>query len=611
MPRLTGANFIAGRESVMGGANFYSVRPARGERGRVSFHDATATEINAAVEAASAAFRHSRMYPRERFANLLRAIAVEIEALGQDLIEVANLETDLGVERLRGERDRTCAQLRAFANLVEDGWYLEATIDTADLRTGRPDLRRMLIPIGPVAVFPASNFPFAFGVAGGDTASALAAGCPVVVKAHPSHPETSELFGRAITAAVAAIGLHLGLFSMLQGASNTVGEALVMAPAITAVGFTGSLRGGRALYDLAGRREVPIPVYAEMGSVNPVFVTEGALAARADAIAEGLVGSMLQGRGQFCTKPGLVFLPEGEAADRFAKRVGELVARAESGPMLNERMAENLASQVGNSISLPGVQLLAGGPESEIKSVPRPTVVYVDSGIYVNTKALHEEHFGPFAILVRTESLAEMGKLAANLAGNLTATVHAETREEEVVAPLVAELREKVGRLIWKGYPGRDAQKQPGRHPDQFRLSPLEAKSESPTQKLTKRLTSLPARSAAPTRLVSVRHAAISDRDALYVASHRHDLAGDLVAKYEWKIAPRDVPIPNLQIRVTEPAGTHPQKNVVVAHDRIGYKGELGPTSELRHYHSAHISLELRTWKHDACGDQRSLLSDC
>jgi NADP-dependent aldehyde dehydrogenase len=453
MPRLTGANFIAGRESVMRDANFHSVRPAGGERGRVGFHDATATEINAAVEAASAAFRHSRTYPRDRLANLLRAIAVEIEALGQDLIEVANLETDLGLERLRGERARTCAQLRAFANLVEDGWYLEATIDTADVGTGRPDLRRMLIPIGPVAVFPASNFPFAFGVAGGDTASALAAGCPVVVKAHPSHPETSELFGRAITAAVAASGLHPGLFSMLQGVSNTVGEVLVMAPAITAVGFTGSLRGGRALYDLAGRREVPIPVYAEMGSVNPVFVTEGALAARADAIAEGLVGSMLQGRGQFCTKPGLVFLPEGGAADRFAKRVGELVARAESGPLLNQRMADNLASQVGDSISLPGVQLLAGGPESEIEPVPRPTVVYVDSDIYVNTKPLHEEHFGPFAVLVRTESLAEMGKLAANLAGNLTATVHAETREAEAVAPLVAELREKVGRLIWNGYP--------------------------------------------------------------------------------------------------------------------------------------------------------------
>lgn len=452
MAELTGANLIGGRESLAGEDGFYSARPATGERGAVRFRDATAAEVKEAVDGALMAFQESRAYPASRRAEVLRSVAAEIEALGDQLIETADLETDLGLERLRSERARTCGQLRAFADLVEEGWYLEATIDTADPGGGRPDLRRMLIPIGPVAVFPASNFPFAFGVAGGDTASALAAGCPVVVKAHPLDPETSELFGRAINRAIALAGLNPGLFSLLQGAGNAVGETLVMAPGIKAVGFTGSLRGGRALYDLAGRREEPIPVYAEMGSLNPVFVTEGALHARGEAIAQGLVGSLLQGRGQFCTKPGLVFIPDGQAGDRFASEIGSLASRAERGPLLSPRMADALAVQVSADSIRAGVSVLAGGREMRAE-IPQPTVVSVDAETYRGSKPLHEEHFGPFAVLVRTRSLAEMETLAEELPGNLTATVHAEPSEGDEVAPLVGTLQQKVGRLIWNGYP--------------------------------------------------------------------------------------------------------------------------------------------------------------
>lgn len=452
MPGLTGANLIGGRESLAGEDGFYSARPATGERGSIRFHDATAAEVREAVDSALKAFQESSAYPARRRAELLRGIAAEIEALGDQLIEVADRETDLGPDRLTGERARTCWQLRAFAELIEEGWYLEATIDTADPDGGRPDLRRMLIPIGPVAVFPASNFPFAFGVAGGDTGSALAAGCPVVVKAHSLHPETSELFGRAITRAIASARLHPGLFSLLQGAGNAVGEALVIAPGIKAVGFTGSLRGGRALYDLAGRREEPIPVYAEMGSLNPVFVTEGALDARGEAIAQGLVGSLLQGRGQFCTKPGLVFIPQGQAGDRFASEVGDLVSRAERGPLLSPRMAGALAVQVSEDATLPGVTLLAGSQEMGA-AIPQPTVVSVDAKTFRGSKPLQEEHFGPFAVLVRTGSLAEMERLAEELPGNLTATIHAEPSEADEVIPLAGTLQQKVGRLIWNGYP--------------------------------------------------------------------------------------------------------------------------------------------------------------
>ena len=272
---VTGSNFLAGQPSRAGDRTFTSVDPRTRTPGEVLFVDATAEEIDRAVTAAADAFQETRLYPSGRLADFLDRAADEIEALGDDLLVTCDRETALGLPRLTGERARTTHQLRAFGRLLREGSYVEAIIDTAQpdrQPTPRPSIRRMLIPIGPVGVFSAGNFPFAFAVAGGDTASAFAAGCPVIVKGHPGHPATSELFAGAINRAVKASGFPPGFFSLLQGQGHEVGAALVRHPRLAAVGFTGSLRGGRALFDLAAARPKPIPVYAEMGSINPVVI---------------------------------------------------------------------------------------------------------------------------------------------------------------------------------------------------------------------------------------------------------------------------------------------------------------------------------------------------
>ena len=280
---ITGAQWIAGSASRAGDAAFYSFNPRTNVTGTLPFLNATSDEIDRAVSAARAAYDQLRLMPAERLAGLLEAIADEYEALGDLLLTTADEETGLGLPRLTGERGRTTGQLRKFAAFIREGWYVEAIIDRAlpDRQPApRPSIRRMLLPLGPVAVFAASNFPFAFSVAGGDTASALAAGCPVIVKAHPGHPATSELVAHAINRAVAAQGFPAGTFSLIQGDQVAVGQALVTHPGIAAVGFTGSLRGGRAIFDAAAARPTPIPVYAEMGSINPTVVLPGVLAER-------------------------------------------------------------------------------------------------------------------------------------------------------------------------------------------------------------------------------------------------------------------------------------------------------------------------------------------
>src|SRR5690606_16153081 len=328
---FTGSNFIAGEESREGKQVFTNTDPRSKQPGTIQFHNATADEINRAARAAAEAYAETRNFPPEKLAAFLDAVAGEIEELGDELLQTADMETGLGIPRLTGERARTTGQLRAFGNLLREGSYVEAIIDTAlpDRQPApRPDIRRMLFPIGPVAVFSASNFPFAFWVAGGDSASAWAAGCTVVVKAHPGHPATSEMVARAINHAIETARFPTGFFSMVQGNTNEVGQALVQHPAIEAVGFTGSLRGGRALYDTAAARPKPIPVYAEMGSVNPTFILPDAIRARGEAIAEGLVNSATLGTGQFCTKPGLVFVVDDSETPGFIQRVtGEMTLR--------------------------------------------------------------------------------------------------------------------------------------------------------------------------------------------------------------------------------------------------------------------------------------------
>ncbi|TAN34700.1 aldehyde dehydrogenase (NADP(+)) [bacterium] len=453
---VTGANLIAGEEHQAGATTFVAHNPTTGEPGKLRFHEASPAEVSRATAAAAAAFAITKTYSSARLAEILEAVAVEVEALGQLLLDTAREETGLGLERLEGERARTCGQFRAFAALLKEGSYVEAIIDTADApgQPRHPDLRRMLFPIGPVAVFGSSNFPLAFSVPGGDTASALAAGCPVVVKAHPSHPATSELCAQAILKALRATDAAPGTFSMLQGNSVQVGQQLVQAPEIKAVGFTGSFGAGRALFDLAAARAEPIPVYAEMGSVNPLFVLPSALEARGGEIAEGLVASITMGAGQFCTKPGLVFVVDGEPGRAFAGRVAELAGRQATGPLLNQGIYDRLTRQLDHTLGLPGVEVLTGGPSTGGVGLVCPeTVLTTTADVFLATPELVDEHFGPVAVIVRCRSVEQMVEVASRMQGNLTATLHATDADDDKAAALQSVLQEKVGRLIWNGYP--------------------------------------------------------------------------------------------------------------------------------------------------------------
>src|SRR5687768_10367780 len=329
-------------------ATFNSVDPRTGTP-VAGYDEASPADVDAAVAAAERAFHDPALRDRDARAAVLRGAAARLRAAGDEIVEVAGSETGLPEVRLRGELERTAGQLEAFAAVLDAGDYVEAIVDAPDPDAKpipRPDVRRMLVPIGPVAVFGASNFPLAFSTAGGDTASALAAGCPVVVKGHPSHPGTGELVAREVRAAVSDDGLPDGTFAHLLAAGVEVGEALVDAPAIPAVGFTGSTAGGRAIADRAARRPNPIPVYAEMGSINPIVVTEAALLARAGAIADGLVASVSNFGGQLCTKPGVVFVPGGRAGDEFARVVAERLDAVEPTVLLNERLRDALAAAV-------------------------------------------------------------------------------------------------------------------------------------------------------------------------------------------------------------------------------------------------------------------------
>lgn len=453
----TGLNLVAGRESGEGTDTYTAVYPRTGESGPVEYREATDVEVMTAVaaaaEAAGAAGGGGEPGPRTA---LLRGVAERLEGLGDALLSIADDETALGQARLETERARTCAQLRAFADVVDDGRYLDAIIDTADpdaQPVPRPDLRRMVFPLGPVAVFGASNFPLAFSVPGGDTAAALAAGCPVVAKAHPAHPGTSELAGRAIRDAVRDAGLPDGMFSMVHGLKPDVGQALVTAPQIQAVGFTGSHAVGRTLFDLATSRPVPIPVYAEMSSTNPVFVTPGALSRRAEEIATGFVGSMTMGTGQFCTKPGLVFVPDDEAGRRFVDAVADAVGGYDPAPMLSARVRDALDERLEESARQAGVETVVRGPEPSGDAISHAAAVLTaDWETYRTTPALTEEHFGPVAVIVRC-SPDEMREAVRTLDGQLTGTVHAEEDEVDDVADLLEALRGRAGRLIWNGFP--------------------------------------------------------------------------------------------------------------------------------------------------------------
>jgi len=447
---LVGRSLIAGQVAADGGSPFHGYHPGDGRELQPAFFSATDEDVNHAVAAAveaSAAFAATSGSERGL---LLRSIADGIDAVAAELIEQAHLETALPRPRLTGEVARTSGQLRHFASVVEEGSWVMARIDTADAaRTPpKPDIRSMLCPLGPVAVFGASNFPLAFSVAGGDTVSALAGGNPVIVKAHPAHPGTSELVGGIITAAVQTRGLPAGVFSLLFDSGHEVGAALVQHPGVRAVGFTGSFRGGRALMDLAANRHVPIPVYAEMGSTNPVFILPGALAERGEELAAGLHGSFTLGGGQFCTKPGIVFA-EASYSNTFAER---LRGATQSGPSFSLLTSGIASAYKTAQAQRERLRTASGAPAGEGFSA-QTVLLEATASEFLSDPTYAEEIFGPTTLLVHCGGADEMLQAARVLEGHLTATILGTEQDLRDHADLLRILETKVGRVIFNGFP--------------------------------------------------------------------------------------------------------------------------------------------------------------
>lgn len=451
MTTISGKSLINGQWIEPAGATFQSFNPYTGDSFNL-FHSCGAQEVDGALKGAVAAWKKMRQMDGAVIAGFLETLADEIEALGDTLLKTCDAETGLGLARLTGERGRTTGQIRAFADVARKGEWVGASIDTAipDRQpVPKPDLRRMMRGIGPVAVFGASNFPFAFSVAGGDTAAALAAGNPVVVKGHPAHPATSELFAQAFEVSIKKTGFPAGTFSLLQSTGYETGTELLQHPDVQAVGFTGSLGGGRALMDLAAARPQPIPVYAEMGSVNPVFLGPKTLDATGKAIANGLSGSVCMGTGQFCTSPGLAILVENAA---FEQHMKDTMDAAPRGLLLNPGIRDSLRCGLQQLQNTQGVEWLnqAG---FEAGSMTPPNAVFKVSGdVFLQEKRLTEEVFGPVTLLVACRDEEQMLEVGASLEGNLTGSIHAD-EDPELAADVLSLLEDKVGRIICNGYP--------------------------------------------------------------------------------------------------------------------------------------------------------------
>lgn len=453
-----GKQFIAGALSAEGSSTFHATNPNTDTPLPTPYYEATAGEVDAALRAAEAAFNAYRAQPATAIAAFIDTIADEIEALGDALLDCAHSETGLPMGRLQYERGRTVNQARLFADVVREGSWVNARIDRGDASRApapKPDVRQVLIPIGPVAVFGASNFPLAISVAGSDTISALGAGCPVIVKAHPAHPGTSELVASAITAAVKKTGMPAGVFSMVHGISHEVGLALVNHPLTEAVAFTGSLRGGRALFDAAARRPKPIPVYAEMGSTNPVFVLPGALRERKDAIAKGFVQSVSLGVGQFCTNPGLVIGLEDESLSAFISAVGSVTAETDPATMVHAGIRSAYEAGVSRIADTAGVTRVgqAQREATSARTEGATTIFTTDVTTFESHPHLAEEVFGPTSVIVQGKTPEDLERVATNLEGHLTATIHGTADDLATYHNLITILENKVGRLIFNGFP--------------------------------------------------------------------------------------------------------------------------------------------------------------
>jgi 2,5-dioxopentanoate dehydrogenase len=450
-------SFLVGAREVERSETFQAFNPALNATVEPAFSVSSTQDVAEACRLAGEAFDTFRETEPEVRARFLEAVATKIDALGDALVERAMQESGLPQARLTGERGRTTGQLRLFARVLREGRWAGVTLDTP-LPERKPlpraDLRQRRIAVGPVAVFGASNFPLAFSVAGGDTASAWAAGCPVVVKGHPAHPGTSRMVGQAIRDAIAECGMPEGVFSLLQGPSNELGAALVSDPHIKAVGFTGSRGGGLALVRIAGARPEPIPVYAEMSSVNPVILFPAALAARADALGKGYVASLTMGAGQFCTNPGIVLAIGGPELDRFVEAAAEALKASQPQVMLTSAIHQSYAKGLEHRSGHPAVEVLAKGVEAATGgNLGQGAIFAVEGEAFLQHRELGEELFGAASVVVRCKDADQIAAILEDMEGQLTATLQLDEGDHEAARGLMPVLERKAGRILANGWP--------------------------------------------------------------------------------------------------------------------------------------------------------------
>ena len=421
----------------------------------MSYKDFNVDEIDALMEDAWNAFHLYRKFSLKQRADFMKAIAVELENCGDALIQTAMSETNLPEARLRGERARTIFQLNSYAEACEKGNWLEASIDTAipDKTPPKPDIRKMLVPLGPVVVFGASNFPFAYSTAGGDTACAFAAGCPVIVKAHPAHAETSEMVAKAIYNAADKCNMPKGIFAHVHGASFETGKALVTHPYTKAVGFTGSFTGGKQLFDWGSQRKEPIPVFAEMGSINPVFLLPEKMKISAGEIAQQYASSITLGVGQFCTNPGLIIGIESEMLKTFIHDLGKAIQKIDPAIMLHPGIVSAYKKNKGNALLQEDVHLVAESETVVKENEGLPTIATASGQAFLNNPILHQEVFGPYSIIIRCKDMAEMIAVAKNLEGQLTSTLMATEKDIKQNDELVEAVKNICGRFILNSVP--------------------------------------------------------------------------------------------------------------------------------------------------------------
>ncbi|WP_262732231.1 aldehyde dehydrogenase (NADP(+)) [Gaetbulibacter sp. NE] len=453
---ITGKNYIGNNLSSKGTKQYNTFNPQLNIKNEYVFTEATAEEIDEAVTLATSAFKVFRSISKEKKAAFLNTIADEILALDDLLIKTYCSESGLPEGRAKGERGRTVMQLRMFADLVNEGSWVDATIDTALPNrepAPKPDLRKMYIPLGPVVVFGASNFPLAYSTAGGDTAAAFAAGCPVIVKSHPMHAGTGELVASAIVKAAQKTGMPNGVFSNLNSSGIEVGEQLVKHSGVKAVGFTGSINGGRALYDLAAQRDEPIPVFAEMGSINPVVMLPKSVKNNYESLAKTYASSITLGTGQFCTNPGLILGIKGDDLTNFIIKLSKEIIKIDPTCMLHPNIIKAYDAKRQKAVNQDNLHVAAEYAEDVKTNYARQTVATVSGKAFINNPTLHQEVFGPYSLVVECESVEELEAIISNLEGQLTGTLIAHDDEAAQYPEIVSALQNRVGRVIFNGVP--------------------------------------------------------------------------------------------------------------------------------------------------------------